>query len=137
MMVHVPMFHCFGMVLAMTAAMTHGATVSAALFFPEAQPCLHKQRADNCFHGVPTMFIARLGTPTLRKRTSAICAPAYWQVPLPHFGDEGRPHKNAHVRNHIVYGQTEASPGCTMSSATTDRGRVATVGRPLPEIECK
>ena len=28
LMIQVPMFHCFGMVLAMTAAMTHGTTMS-------------------------------------------------------------------------------------------------------------
>ena len=38
----------------------------------------------------------------------------------------------------IVYGQTEASPGCTMSSTDDPlEVRVGTVGRPLPEIECK
>ena len=38
----------------------------------------------------------------------------------------------------IVYGQTEASPGCTMSSADDPLElRVATVGRSLPEIECR
>ena len=38
----------------------------------------------------------------------------------------------------IVYGQTEASPGCTMSSTDDPlEVRVATVGRALPEIECR
>ena len=38
----------------------------------------------------------------------------------------------------IVFGQTESSPGCTMSSTDDPlEVRVATVGRPLPEIECK
>jgi fatty-acyl-CoA synthase len=38
----------------------------------------------------------------------------------------------------IVYGQTEASPGCTMSSSDDPiEVRVGTVGRSLPEIECK
>ena len=38
----------------------------------------------------------------------------------------------------IVYGQTEASPGCTMSSTDDSiETRVSTVGRALPEIECK
>ena len=27
LLIHVPMFHCFGMVLAMTASMTHGTTM--------------------------------------------------------------------------------------------------------------
>ena len=38
----------------------------------------------------------------------------------------------------IVYGQTESSPGCTMSSTDDPlEVRVSTVGGPLPEIECK
>lgn len=38
----------------------------------------------------------------------------------------------------IVYGQTESSPGCTMSSTDDSvEVRVTTVGRALPEIECK
>ncbi|MFA7637073.1 MAG: AMP-binding protein, partial [Monoglobales bacterium] len=38
----------------------------------------------------------------------------------------------------IVYGQTEASPGCTMSSTDDPiEVRVGTVGSALPEIECK
>jgi len=38
----------------------------------------------------------------------------------------------------IVYGQTEASPGCTMSTSSDPIAvRVATVGRDLPEIENK
>ena len=38
----------------------------------------------------------------------------------------------------IVYGQTEASPGCTMSSTDDPlEVRVGTVGRALPEIECR
>jgi fatty-acyl-CoA synthase len=38
----------------------------------------------------------------------------------------------------IVYGQTEASPGCTMSTTEDPIDvRVETVGGPLPNIECK
>ena len=38
----------------------------------------------------------------------------------------------------IVFGQTEASPGCTQSRADDPIDiRVHTVGRPLPGIECK
>ena len=33
MMIQVPMFHCFGMVLAMTASMTHGATICPLPYF--------------------------------------------------------------------------------------------------------
>src|SRR5690606_15472696 len=38
----------------------------------------------------------------------------------------------------IVYGQTEASPGCTQSRVDDPLElRVNTVGRPLPGVECK
>lgn len=33
MLIHVPMFHCFGMVLAMTAAVTHAVTMSPLPYF--------------------------------------------------------------------------------------------------------
>jgi len=37
----------------------------------------------------------------------------------------------------IVFGQTESSPGCTMSSIDDPvEVRVGTVGRPLPGVEC-
>ena len=43
MMIQVPMFHCFGMVLAMTASATHGATMSPITrFSPQKGSCLHK-----------------------------------------------------------------------------------------------
>ncbi|HWQ58121.1 MAG TPA: AMP-binding protein, partial [Clostridia bacterium] len=61
MMIQVPMFHCFGMVLAMTAAMTHGATILPLPYFSPkpALACVHQEHIT-CFHGVPTMFIAML-----------------------------------------------------------------------------
>ena len=37
-----------------------------------------------------------------------------------------------------VYGLSEASPGCTMSSVSDGKKiRYETVGRDLPEVECK
>ena len=45
MMIQVPMFHCFGMVLAMTAAMTHGATLSPLPYFSpkSALSCINQE----------------------------------------------------------------------------------------------
>ena len=62
MMIQVPMFHCFGMVLAMTASMTHGTTMSPITRFSPRKglACINKEKIT-CFHGVPTMFIAMLG----------------------------------------------------------------------------
>ena len=62
MMIQVPMFHCFGMVLAMTASMTHGTTMSPITRFSPRKglACINQEKIT-CFHGVPTMFIAMLG----------------------------------------------------------------------------
>ena len=62
MMIQVPMFHCFGMVLAMTASVTHGVTMSPITAFSPRKSlhCINQEKIT-CFHGVPTMFIAMLG----------------------------------------------------------------------------
>ncbi|MCQ2440308.1 MAG: AMP-binding protein [Clostridia bacterium] len=140
MMVQVPMFHCFGMVLAMTATMTHGGTLLPLPYFSPkpALSCINNERIT-AFHGVPTMFIALLEHPDFAKtdfsymRTGIMAG-----SPCPISAMRDVIDKMNMRDITIVYGQTEASPGCTMSS--TDDSieiRVGTVGRPLPEIECK
>lgn len=140
MMIHVPMFHCFGMVLAMTASMTHGATILPLPYFSPkpALSCIHQEHIT-AFHGVPTMFIAMLEHPDFAKtdfshmRTGIMAGSP---CPISVMQDVV---SRMHMREiTIVYGQTEASPGCTMSSTDDPIDvRVATVGRPLPEIECR
>ena len=138
MMIEVPMFHCFGMVLAMTASMTHGATLLPLPYF-SAKPALAciNQEKITCFHGVPTMFIALLGHPDFPKTDfSCMRTGIMAGSPCPISVMQDVINKMNMTQITIVYGQTEASPGCTMS--TTDdpiEDRVATVGRSLPEIE--
>ena len=140
MMIQVPMFHCFGMVLAMTAAMTHGATILPLPYF-SAKPalaCIHQEHIT-CFHGVPTMFVALLEHPDFEKtdfscmRTGIMAGSP---CPISKMRDVvNKMHMSEIV---IVYGQTEASPGCTMSSTDDPlEVRVGTVGRAMPEIECR
>jgi fatty-acyl-CoA synthase len=140
MMIHVPMFHCFGMVLAMTAAMTHGVTLSPLPYFnaKTSLACINQERIT-CFHGVPTMFIAMLEHEDFPKtdfsymRTGIMAG-----SPCPIAVMKDVVEKMHMTQITIVYGQTESSPGCTMSSTDDPlEARVATVGRPLPEIECK
>ncbi len=61
MMIQVPMFHCFGMVLSMTASMTHGTTMYPLPYFSPkpALACVHNEHIT-AFNGVPTMFIAMM-----------------------------------------------------------------------------
>lgn len=140
MMIHVPMFHCFGMVLAMTAAMTHGVTMSPIpAFSPRLSlACINKEKIT-CFHGVPTMFIAMLEHPDFEKtdfshmRTGIMAG-----SPCPVKVMQDVVDKMHMTEITIVYGQTEASPGCTQSRVDDPMDvRVNTVGRNLPGIECK
>ena len=68
MMIQVPMFHCFGMVLAMTASMTHGTMMSPITAFSPRKglKCINEKQIT-AFHGVPTMFIAMLEHPDFEK----------------------------------------------------------------------
>lgn len=140
MMIQVPMFHCFGMVLAMTASMTHGATLLPLPYFSPkpALACINSEHIT-AFHGVPTMFIAMLENPDFEKtdfsymRTGIMAG-----SPCPVAVMQDVVNKMNMKEIVITYGQTEASPGCTMSSIDDSiDARVSTVGKALPEIECK
>ncbi len=140
MMLQVPMFHCFGMVLAMTASISHGVTICPLPYYSPkpALACINQERIT-CFHGVPTMFIGLLSHEDFAKtdfsymRTGIMAG-----SPCPASVMQDVLDKMNMKEITIVYGQTEASPGCTMSSTDDSVDvRVNTVGRPLPNIECK
>ena len=140
MMIQVPMFHCFGMVLAMTATVTHGGTILPLPYFSPkpALSCIHNEKVT-AFHGVPTMFIAMLEHEDFPKTDfSCIRTGIMAGSPCPISIMQEVVDKMNMKDITIVYGQTEASPGCTMSSTDDSiEVRVATVGHDLPEIECK
>lgn len=140
MMIQVPMFHCFGMVLAMTASVTHGVTMSPLSYFSpkRALDCINREKIT-CFHGVPTMFIAMLENENFPKtdfshmRTGIMAG-----SPCPVKVMQDVVDKMNMTEITIVYGQTEASPGCTMSLTTDSlEARVNTVGGAMFGIECK
>ena len=140
MMIQVPMFHCFGMVLAMTASMTHGTTMSPIPAFSpkKSLACIHKEKIT-AFHGVPTMFIAMLGHEDFPKtdfshmRTGIMAG-----SPCPIKVMEEVIEKMHMSEICITYGQTEASPATTMSKTTDSiETRVNTVGAAIFGVECK
>ncbi len=140
MMIQVPMFHCFGMVLAMTASVTHGVTMSPLTYFSpkRALACIDREKIT-CFHGVPTMFIAMLenenfaATDFSHMRTGIMAGSP---CPIKVMRDVIEKMHMSEIC--ITYGQTEASPGCTMSK-TTDGidARVNTVGGAMYGVECR
>ena len=140
MMIQVPMFHCFGMVLSMTNLMTHGGTICPMPYFsPKSSLACINDEKITCFNGVPTMFIAMFNHKDFAKtdfshiRTGimagANCPPDLMR----------RAAAEMNMTEIIsVYGQTEASPGCTMGEVNEDIDhRVETVGSAFPGVECK
>ena len=140
MMIQVPMFHCFGMVLSMTSMMTHGGTLCPIPYFsPKSSLACVNDEHITCFNGVPTMFIAMFAHPDFAKTDfsymrTGIMAGANCPADLMR-----RAADEMNMKEIIsVYGQTEASPGCTMGEVNEDIDhRVETVGSPFPGVECK
>ncbi len=142
MMIQVPMFHCFGMVLSMTSSMTHGATLCPMPYFSAkvSLACINQERIT-CFNGVPTMFIAMFNHPDYRKtdfshmRTGIMAGSG---CPPELMRRAARPDEMNMTGIVSVYGQTESSPGSTMSSWDDPiEVRCDTVGYAFPHVECK
>ncbi|MBQ6421506.1 MAG: AMP-binding protein [Clostridia bacterium] len=142
MMIQVPMFHCFGMVLSMTASLTHGTTVSPLPYFSakSSLACIDKERIT-CFNGVPTMFIAMFNHADYRKtdfshmRTGIMAGAGCPPELMRRAAEENEMHMTGIVS---VYGQTESSPGSTMSAWTDPLDlRCDTVGYDFPHVQCK
>ncbi len=142
MMIQVPMFHCFGMVLAMTASMTHGTTLCPLPYFSakNSLACINQERIT-CFHGVPTMFIAMFNHPDYRKtdfsymRTGIMAGSGC----PPELMKRAAKPDEMNMRGIVsVYGQTESSPGSTMSAWTDSLElRTETVGYSFPHVQTK
>ena len=141
LVIPVPLYHCFGMVMGNLGCMTHG----AAMIYPDEgfEPgkvlkAVHEQKAT-ALYGVPTMFIAELEHPdfattdfsTLRTGIMAgsICPAEIMKQVIEKMNMKGV---------QIAYGMTETSPVSTQTGAndTIDK-RVSTVGRTQPHLESK
>ena len=142
MMIQVPMFHCFGMVLAMTASMTHGTTLCPLPYFSakNSLACINQERIT-CFHGVPTMFIAMFNHEDYRRtdfshmRTGIMAGSGC----PPELMKRAAQPDEMNMRGIVsVYGQTESSPGSTMSAWTDSLElRTETVGYSFPHVQTK
>ena len=142
MMIQVPMFHCFGMVLSMTSSITHGATICPMPYFSakSSLACINQERIT-CFNGVPTMFIAMFNHPDYANtdfsymRTGIMAGAGCPPELMKRAADPNEMNMRGIVS---VYGQTETAPGNTMSSWTDPiEVRTETVGYAFPHVECK
>ena len=136
----VPFFHCFGMTLAILAATTHGSAMIPLLWYTPMK-VMHTIEYERCtaVHGVPTMFIGIMEHRDFEKydystlRTGIMAGST---CPIKVMQDTV---DKMNMKDIItVYGQTEASPGCTLTTVddTVER-RVGTAGRTFPFMETK
>jgi len=134
----VPLFHCFGVVLATMNILTHGSTqVMVEKFDPlVVLASVHKERCT-ALYGVPTMFIAEMNHPMfnmfdLTSLRTGIMAGSLCPIELMRAVTD-----KMHI-THItsVYGLTESSPGMTHSVLEDSfEERCTTVGREYPFTE--
>ena len=141
LVIPVPLYHCFGMVMGNLGCITHG----TAMIYPSegfdpktVLQAVHQEKAT-ALYGVPTMFIAELADPefdsydlsTLRTGIMAgsIC-PAEVMKKV-----NGKMHMK---EVQIAYGMTETSPVSTQTSSLDPfEKQVTTVGRTQPHLETK
>ncbi|HEX2275774.1 MAG TPA: AMP-binding protein [Candidatus Tectomicrobia bacterium] len=141
LVIPVPLYHCFGMVMGNLGCMTHGATMIYPSDGFDAQAVLEavqEERATALF-GVPTMFIAELEHPAfatydLSSLRTGIMAGSPCPVEV-----MKKVNTLMHMREvEICYGMTEVSPVSTQTRADApfDK-RVSTVGQVHPHLEIK
>lgn len=137
----VPFYHCFGMVMANLAGILRGAklVIPSESFDPlRVFEAIEKEKCTSLY-GVPTMFIAELNHPDVKKfdltslRTGIMSG-----APCPRPVME-RVQTEMHLPQlTICYGMTETSPVSTQTKPSDSiERRVSTVGSVLPHVEIK
>lgn len=136
----VPLFHCFGCVLALCSILTQGGTmVMVENFDPLTVLASVQKEKCTALHGVPTMFISELNHPMfnlfdLSSLRTGIMAGALCPIETMNNVMEKMNMKELI----IVYGLTESSPGMTATRVTdSPLIRSTTVGKAYPSVEVK
>jgi fatty-acyl-CoA synthase len=140
LLVCVPLFHCFGCVLAVCAIVSHGAGM---VFTEDFDPLLvlASIQKEKCtaLYGVPTMFISELNHPMfemfdLSSLRTGIMAGALCPIETMNQVMDKMNMKDII----IVYGLTESSPGMTATRThNSAEVRATTVGFEFPNVEVK
>ena len=141
LVIPVPLYHCFGMVMGNLGCVTHGTTMiyPAEAFDPGLTlQAVAEERATGLY-GVPTMFIAMLDHPQragfdLSSLRTGIMAGATCPIEVMR-----RVISDMHMGEvQIAYGMTETSPVSIQTGPADElEVRVTTVGRTQPQLESK
>ncbi|MDG1207040.1 MAG: AMP-binding protein [Pseudomonadales bacterium] len=141
LVVPVPLYHCFGMVMANLGCLTHGACLvyPSEGFEPEAVLKAVQQEKATALYGVPTMFIAELALDNFADfDLSSLRTGVMAGAPCP-VDTMKQVNELMHMTEvEIAYGMTETSPVSfqTRVDAPLDK-RVSTVGSVHPHVEVK
>jgi len=136
----VPLFHCFGCVLGVLAAISHASTLVILESFDPVQVMIAvEQERCTALYGVPTMFIAVLEHKLFPKfdfRTLRTGIMAGSPCPIQVMRQVIEKMHASEIT--ICYGLTEGSPVITQTRTDDDiRRKTETVGRAMPEIEVR
>lgn len=136
----VPLFHCFGCVLGVLAACSHGSTlVILETFNPYLVMASIEAEKCTALYGVPTMFIAVLEHRSFSKFDfSSLRTGIMAGSPCPIKIMRQVMEKMNMKEITICYGLTEASPVMTQTRVDDPiEKKVETVGKAMPEIEVR
>ena len=141
LVIPVPLYHCFGMVMGNLGCLTHGACAiyPSEAFEPEAVLAAIEAEKATAVFGVPTMFIAELALPNFAEfDVSSLRTGIMAGAPCP-VETMKQVNELMHMTEvEIAYGMTETSPVSfqTRVDSPLDK-RVSTVGRVHPHVEVK
>lgn len=137
----VPLYHCFGMVLGNLGCITKGATMiyPSDSFDPEIVLQAIEEEKGTSLYGVPTMFFAELNHPNFKNYDLSSLRTGIMGGALCPRELMKRVQTEMNMTEvEIAYGMTETSPISTQTriDAPFDK-RVSTVGQVLPHTEIK
>lgn len=135
----VPFYHCFGMVIGNLNALSHGAAtiIPGRSFTPAAALEAVQDFGGTSLYGVPTMFIAELALPDFASYDLSTLRTGVMAGSLCPIEVMNRVISEMNMEDvAICYGMTETSPVSTMTrSGDTMQQRTETVGRTMPGLE--
>jgi fatty-acyl-CoA synthase len=140
LLVCVPLFHCFGCVLALCAVITHGSTmVMVENFDPLMVLASVEKEKCTALYGVPTMFIAELNHPMFNMFDLSSLRTGIMAGSLCPIETMNQVMQKMNMKDIIiVYGLTETSPGMTATRThNSPEVRATTVGFEFPNVEVK
>ncbi len=137
----VPFYHCFGMVIGNLAALSRGAAtiISGRGFSPAAALEAVQDFGGTSLYGVPTMFIAELALPDFASYDLSTLRTGVMAGSLCPMEVMNRVVADMNMTDvAICYGMTETSPVSAMTlSSDTMAQRTETVGRTMPQLESR